>query len=113
MKGNIEGNATEFKFFQDVEQMDDFKEQMKGRAKLTPIQLYKPLAVSFASSKKDELGFGAAARGIATPAYFNIPVDAEYDTEAETIKIFFVGILSFQAKYAVRIGKTTKAILRA
>ncbi|HET6722677.1 MAG TPA: hypothetical protein VFH07_08005 [Chitinophagaceae bacterium] len=88
MKGNIEGNATEFKFFQDVEQMDDFKEQMKGRAKLTPIQLYKPLAVPFASSKKDELGFGAAARGIATPAYFNIPVDAEYDTEAETIKIF-------------------------
>jgi len=88
MKGNIEGNATEFKFFQDVEQMDDFKEQMKGRAKLTPIQLYKPLTVSFASSKKDELGFGAAARAIGTPAYFNIPIDAEYDTEAETIKIF-------------------------
>jgi hypothetical protein len=88
MKGNIEGNATDFKFFQDVEQMDDFKEQMRGRAKLTPIQLYKPVAVSFASSKKDELGFGAVARGIATPAYFNIPVDAEYDTETETIKIF-------------------------
>jgi len=88
MKGNIEGNATEFKFFQDVEQMDDFKEQMKGRAKLTPVQLYKPLTVSFASSKKDELGFGAVARGIATPAYFNIPVDAEFDTETETIKIF-------------------------
>ncbi len=88
MKGNIEGNATEFKFFQDVEQMDEFKEQMKGRAKLTPIQLYKPLAVSFASSQKDALGFGAVARGIATPAYFNIPVDAEYDTETETIKIF-------------------------
>jgi hypothetical protein len=88
MKGNIEGNATEFKYFQDVEQMDDFREQMKGRAKLTPIQLYKPLTVSFASSKKDELGFGAAARAIGTPAYFNIPVDAEYDTETETIKIF-------------------------
>ena len=88
MKGNIEGNATEFKFFQDVEQMDEFKDQMKGRAKLTPVPLYKPLAFSSASSKKDELGFGAAARGIATPAYFNIPVDAEYDTEAETIKIF-------------------------
>jgi hypothetical protein len=88
MKGNIEGNATEFKFFQDVEQMDDFKEQMKGRAKLTPVLLWKPVSVSFATSQKDELGFGAVARGIATPSYFNIPVDAKYDTDAETIKIF-------------------------
>jgi hypothetical protein len=88
MKGTIEGNATEFKFFQDVEQMDAFREQMKGRAKLTPIPLWKPVSVSFASSQKDELGFGAVARGIATPSYFNIPVDAEYDTDAETIKIF-------------------------
>jgi hypothetical protein len=88
MKGNIEGNATEFKFFQDVEQMDAFKEQMKGRAKLTPIPLWKPVSVSFATSQKDELGFGAVARGIATPSYFNIPIDAEYDTETETIKVF-------------------------
>ncbi|HEX6848505.1 MAG TPA: hypothetical protein VF144_16085 [Chitinophagaceae bacterium] len=88
MKGTIEGNATEFKFFQDVEQMDAFKEQMKGRAKLTPIPLWKPVSVSFASSQKDDLGFGAVARGVATPSYFNIPVDAEYDTDAETIKIF-------------------------
>ena len=88
MKGNIEGNATSFKFFQDVEQMDDFKEQMKGRARLTPIALIKPLAVPFATSQKDELGFGAIARGLATPSYFNIPVDVEYDTDAETIKIF-------------------------
>ena len=88
MKGNIEGNATAFTFFQDVEQMDAFKEQMKGRAKLTPVPLIKPVAVPFATSQKDELGFGAVARGIATPSYFNIPVDAEYDTEAETIKIF-------------------------
>ncbi len=88
MKGNIEGNATAFTFFQNVEQMDGFKEQMKGRTKLTPIPLIKPATVPFATSKKDELGFGAVARGIATPAYFNIPVDAEYDTDAETIKIF-------------------------
>jgi hypothetical protein len=88
MKGNIEGNATQFKFFQDVEQMDDFKEQMKGRAKLTPVPLIKPVAMPFATSQKDELGFGAVARGIATPSYFNIPVDAEYDADAETIKLF-------------------------
>jgi len=88
MKGTLEGNATEFKFFQDVEQMDEFRDQMKGRAKLTPVELYKPPSVSFATSEKDELGFGAVARAVATPAYFNIPVDAEYDTEAETMKIF-------------------------
>ena len=88
MKGNIEGNATKFTFYQDIEQMEGFQEQMKGRAKLIPIQIHKPLAIPFASSQKDELGFGAVARGLATPAYFNIPVDAEYDTDAETIKLF-------------------------
>ena len=88
MKGNIEGNATKFTFFQDIEQMDAFREQMKGRAKLTPIPLWKPVAVPFATSQKDELGFGAIARGVATPSYFNIPVDAEYDTDAETIRLF-------------------------
>ncbi len=36
----------------------------------------------------DVLGFGAIARGLATPAYFNIPVDAEYDVNANKIKIF-------------------------
>jgi hypothetical protein len=44
--------------------------------------------VSFATSEKDILGFGAIARGLATPAYFNIPIDAEYDVNAEKIKIF-------------------------
>ena len=88
MKGNIEGNATKFTFYQDIEQMEGFQEQMKGRAKLIPIQIHKPVSIPFASSQKDELGFGAVARGLATPAYFNIPVDAEYDTDAGTIKLF-------------------------
>ena len=28
------------------------------------------------------------ARGLATPAYFNIPIDAEYNVDANKIKIF-------------------------
>ena len=88
MKGNIEGNAVKFDFYQDVEQMDDFAEQMKSRAKPIPYELYHPIAVPFATSQKDELGFGAIARAVATPAYFNIPIDAEYDTDEETIKLY-------------------------
>jgi hypothetical protein len=88
MKGNIEGNATKYSFYQNVEVMDDFREAMKGRAKLTPYKLYSPTAIPFATSQKDALGFGAVARGVATPAYFNIPVDAEFDVDANTIKLF-------------------------
>jgi len=33
------------------------------------------------------LGFGAVARGIATPTYFNIPLDADFNTEDNTIKL--------------------------
>jgi len=87
MKGNIEGNAIKFNFFQDVEQMDEFAEQMKSRAKLIPFELHHPIAIPFASSQKDELGFGAVAKALATPAYFNIPVDAEYNTDDETITL--------------------------
>jgi len=88
MKGNIEGNATKFTFFQNVELLDEFREAMKGRAKLIPVQLIKPLAVPFATSQNDELGFGAVARGIATPSYFNIPIDGEYDVDGETVRLF-------------------------
>jgi hypothetical protein len=88
MKGNIEGNATKFNFYQNVEVMDDFKEEMKGRVKLTAYKLYTPPAIPFATSQKDALGFGAVARGIATPAYFNIPIDAEFNVDANTMKVF-------------------------
>ena len=88
MKGNIEGNVTKFNFYQNVEVMDDFKEEMKGRVKLTSYKLYQPPAIPFATSQNDPMGFGAVARGIATPAYFNIPIDAEFDVDANTIKVF-------------------------
>ena len=48
-----------------------------------------PPAVPFVSSQKDQLGFGAAARAIATPAYFNLAIDAEYNTETDVIRIFY------------------------
>ena len=88
MKGNIEGNATKFTFFQDVEKEDGFKEGSKGKIDVVPIKTFTPLALSVATSERDILGFGAIARGMATPAYFNIPIDAEYNVTEEKIKIF-------------------------
>lgn len=88
MKGNIEGNATAFKFFENVEIEDEFSKKMQERAKLVHIEVIKPVAVPFSTSQKDALGFGAAARGIATPSYFNIPVDADYNVDEGTIKLF-------------------------
>jgi hypothetical protein len=88
MKGNIEGNGTKFSFFEDIEKEDGFQEGSKGKIEVVPIKAYTPFSVSQATSELDVLGFGAIARGLATPAYFNIPVDAEYDVNANKIKIF-------------------------
>jgi hypothetical protein len=89
MKGNIEGNATRFKFFADPKLNPSYIEYEKtGEFKTQMIKSYTPVALSVASSLHDELGFGAAARGLATPGYFNIPFDAEYDTDTEKIKFF-------------------------
>jgi hypothetical protein len=88
MKGNLEGNATKFTFFQDVAKENDFHAVSKGKLEVVPIKTYTPLAVSVATSERDIMGFGAIARGFATPAYFNIAIDAEYDVNAKKIKIF-------------------------
>ncbi|HVG15350.1 MAG TPA: hypothetical protein VM935_10325 [Chitinophagaceae bacterium] len=88
MKGNLEGNGTEFSFFADVDKEDGFQEGSKGKIEVVPIKAFVPLSVSFATSERDILGFGAIARGLATPAYFNIPIDAEYDVDAGKIKLF-------------------------
>ena len=89
MKGTLEGNATKFTFFQDIEKEDDFRAAGKGIGlQVIPIKTFTPLAVSFATSESDIMGFGALARGLATPAYFNFGVDAEYDVNANKIKIF-------------------------
>ena len=89
MKGNIEGNATRFKFFADPKLNPSYIEFEKtGEFKTQMVKSYTPVALSVASSLHDELGFGAVARGVVTPGYFNIPFDAEYDTDKDKIKIF-------------------------
>ena len=88
MKGNLEGNAIKFNFWQDIAKENDFHAVSKGKIIVVPIKTFTPLSVSLATSERDILGFGAIARGLATPAYFNIPIDAEYDVDAKKIKIF-------------------------
>ncbi len=88
MKGNLEGNAIKFDFWQDIAKENDFHAVSKGKIVVVPVKTFTPLAVSIATSERDILGFGAIARGLATPAYFNIPIDAEYDVDAKKIKIF-------------------------
>ncbi|GAB2823099.1 MCP four helix bundle domain-containing protein [Ferruginibacter profundus] len=88
MKGNIEGNATKFSFYENAEANDDFNEGTKGKIEVVELKVIKPATVPFVSSLNDPAGFGAVARGL-TPASFYITVDAEYDVDANTIKIFF------------------------
>ncbi len=89
MKGNIEGNATKFTIFQKVSQMDDFKKAMKNRAQIFSICLWVPPTAPVGTSQADRLtGFGAVARGVVTPAYFNIPIDADYNPETGQMKIY-------------------------
>ena len=87
MKGNIEGNAIKFTFFTDPELMDEF-EKARGKAKAYRIQLVAPVSVPFATSKYDVLGFGAVARAGVTPANFNLAVDADYDQDLGTMKLY-------------------------
>jgi hypothetical protein len=88
MKGNIEGNGTKFTFFQNIAVEDEFKKGTKEQIEVVPLRTITPIAVPVATSENDVLGFGAVARGAFTPAYFNIPVDAEYNTDDDKIKLF-------------------------
>jgi hypothetical protein len=88
MKGTLEGNGTKFSFFEDLEKNDEFQEGSHGKIEVVPIKAYTPFSVSAATSELDVMGFGAIARGLATPAYFNIPIDAEYNVNENKIKIF-------------------------
>jgi hypothetical protein len=91
MKGYIEGNATNFTFGADPKKAirDDVSTEIYDHTKLIKIFEIKPPTVPFASAVADEkfeLGFGA--RMLATPACFNILVDAEYNQETKEIKLF-------------------------
>ena len=89
MKGNIEGNATKFSIYQKASEIDEFREAMKNRAQLYAVLLYAPPSMPFSSARADKnVGFGAVARAIVTPAYFNIPIDADYDVQAKKLKIY-------------------------
>ena len=89
MKGNIEGNATKFTIYQKATEQDDFKDAKGYRASLFSICLYAPPTMPFSTSQQDRtLGFGAVARAIVTPAYFNIPIDADYNTETMILHVY-------------------------
>jgi hypothetical protein len=88
MKGNFEGNATKFTFYENVEADDGFQEGSKGKIEVVELKVLKPAAFPFVSSLNDPAGFGAVARTIVTPACFNITLDAEYDVDSKKIKLF-------------------------
>ena len=114
MKGNIEGNATKFTFYANPKEAMATELKEKGvynSVAVIPIFQLSPLAVPFSTALADKLGFGAIARAGATPAYFNIPIDAEYDQDAKKIKIlvnsalidFSQGIFNQQAFMLVAV----------
>ena len=89
MKGNIEGNATKFQIYTNMDEMDDFKTQSKGRSHVIGICVYAPPAAPFVSSQADrKTGFGAVARTVVTPAVFNIPIDVDYNVDGKTMKFY-------------------------
>jgi hypothetical protein len=100
MKDNIEGNATKFTIYQKASGIDEFRKAMKDRARLYSLLLYAPPGMPFANSKADkDAGFGAIARAIVTPAYFNIPIDADYDVAAKKLRIYLnMPIMDFNPK---------------
>lgn len=88
MKGNIEGNATEFTFSENVEANADFFNGSKGKIEVIELKVINPIAVPFVSSLNDPAGFGAVARSL-TPASFYITIDADYDVDNNKIEVFF------------------------
>lgn len=88
MKGTIEGNATQFTFYADPDENPGYKAGTGGKIQTMIIRNYTPVSLPLSTSLADELGFGVFARAALTPAYFNIVVDAEYNTQTEEVKLF-------------------------
>ncbi len=94
MKGNIEGNATKFSIYTDMNEEDGFRKTTKGLTHAEGICVYAPPAFPFVSGQADrKTGFGAVARTAVTPACFNIPVDVDYDVDGKTMKFQTNGAL--------------------
>lgn len=87
MKGTIEGNATKFSCTINPKLNPDYIQGTGGKVQTTVLKTYTPYELPFATALHDELGFGMAARAVATPAYFLIPVDAEYNTQTGKLKL--------------------------
>jgi hypothetical protein len=87
MKGTLEGNATRFSFMADPAQNPGFKSGTGGKVKVMVLKSLTPFALPVAASMAAG-GWGWIARATATPAYFKIPVDAEYNTETGKVRLF-------------------------
>jgi hypothetical protein len=93
MKGSIEGNLTSFKAFADPKACiaKELKEQgVFEKTICFPLVETNPIIIPFSTAANDVGGFGWGTRMVATPACFNIPVDAEYDVAKKEIKLFII-----------------------
>ncbi len=93
MKGSIEGNLTSYKAFADPKACiaKELKEQgVYSNTICFPLVEINPVIVPFSTAANDVGGFGWGTRMLATPACFNIPVDAEYNTQTKEIKLFII-----------------------
>jgi hypothetical protein len=93
MKGSIEGNLTSFKAFADPKACiaKELKEQgVFDKTICFPLVETNPIIIPFSTAANDVGGFGWGTRMVATPACFNIPVDAEYDVAKKEMKIFII-----------------------
>ena len=60
-----------------------------GYVDIFPICVNSPAHIPFSSAKADQnTGFGAVARAVVTPAYFNIPIDADYDLNNKKLTLY-------------------------
>jgi hypothetical protein len=93
MKGSIEGNLTSYKAFADPKACiaKELKEQgVFDKTICFPLVEINPVVIPFSTAANDVGGFGWGARMLATPACFNIQVDAEYDVSKKEIKLFII-----------------------
>jgi hypothetical protein len=94
MRGSIEGNLTEFNLVKADPKAciaKELKDQgVYSKTEWFPVVQRVPAVIPFSIAQNDKAGFGKAARMIATPSCFNIPVDAEYNPQTKEIKIFII-----------------------
>ncbi len=91
MKGTIEGNLTSYKAVANPKACiaKELKEkEMYDKTICFPLVEIIPITVPFSTVANDVAGFGFGVLMIATPACFNIQVDAEYDQQKKEIKLF-------------------------